>query len=97
MVSGEYHSILFVVHILIELDLLSSDGLSLFSAFSRVLVMCVYDMLAIFYHSNFGKLNYYLGAGADRDGRPSRYPQIDFCKYISPYCSYEDVNSLDRL
>ena len=46
VVSGEYHSTLFVVHILIEPELLSSDGLSLFfSAFSRVLVMCVYDML----------------------------------------------------
>ena len=30
---------------------------------------------------NFGKLNYFLGAGAANDGRPSRYPQVDFCKY----------------
>ena len=30
---------------------------------------------------NFGKLNYFLGAGAANDGRSSRYPQIDFCKY----------------
>ena len=28
---------------------------------------------------NFGKLNYFLGARAAREGRPSRYPNIDFC------------------
>ena len=32
--------------------------------------------------SNFGKLNYYLGAGAKNDGRPSKYPEVDFCKMI---------------
>ena len=41
---------------------------------------------------NFGKLNYYLGAGAKKDGRPSRYPQVDFCKFdLSLYLLCLDV------
>ena len=35
----------------------------------------------IFDDSNFGKLNYYLGAGAEKDGRSAKYPQVDFCKF----------------
>ena len=38
--------------------------------------------------SNFGKLNYYLGAGAQRDGRPAKYPQVDFCKFDELFCVY---------
>lgn len=29
---------------------------------------------------NFGKLNYYLGARASKEGRDSPYPDVDFCK-----------------
>ena len=29
---------------------------------------------------NFGKLNWFLGAGAANDGRPARYPEVDFCE-----------------
>src|SRR5210317_555510 len=36
---------------------------------------------------NFGKLNYYLGARAAEEGRPSRYPSIDFCKDPEQICS----------
>jgi hypothetical protein len=36
---------------------------------------------------NYGKLNYYLGAKADQDGRSSRYPEIDFCKTPDKICS----------
>lgn len=38
-----------------------------------------FDFMTL-YESNFGKLNYYLGAGAKNDGRPAKYPQIDFCE-----------------
>ena len=36
----------------------------------------------IFCSSNFGKLNWFLGAGAKKDGRASKYPEIDFCKMV---------------
>jgi predicted chitinase len=36
---------------------------------------------------NFGKLNYYLGARAASEGRPSRYPDVDFCKDPEQICS----------
>jgi len=36
---------------------------------------------------NFGKLNYYLGARAAKDGRDSAYPSIDFCKDPEIICS----------
>ena len=39
---------------------------------------------------NFGKLNYYLGAGAQRDGRDAKYPNIDFCKTPDKICSSEE-------
>jgi hypothetical protein len=35
---------------------------------------------------NFGKLNYYLGAGAENDGRPAKYPTVDFCKFDTSLC-----------
>src|SRR6056300_466316 len=33
-----------------------------------------------------GKFNYYFGTKAARDGRPSRYPDIDFCKSPEAIC-----------
>ncbi|KAA8498190.1 Chitin-binding protein CbpD [Porphyridium purpureum] len=36
---------------------------------------------------NFGKLNYYLGARAAREGRDSLYPDIDFCKDPEAVCN----------
>lgn len=36
---------------------------------------------------NFGKLNYFLGAGASKDGRYSRYPSVDFCKDPEVICA----------
>jgi hypothetical protein len=44
--------------------------------------------------SNFGKLNFYLGARAAREGRPSRYPTIDFCKTPDAICSSEEYSEL---
>jgi len=35
----------------------------------------------------YGKLNYYLGARAHQEGRPSRYPAIDFCATPQQICS----------
>lgn len=36
---------------------------------------------------NFGKLNYYLGERAARDGRPALYPTINFCKDPGSICA----------
>eukprot|EP00798_Chlamydomonas_sp_ICE-L_P010157 gene10157-8061_t len=36
---------------------------------------------------NFGKLNYFLGARAAREGRTSLFPDIDFCKNPQAICS----------
>jgi len=36
---------------------------------------------------NIGKLNYYLGAAAAREGRQSLYPNIDFCRDPEATCS----------
>ena len=47
-----------------------------------------------FFHSNFGKLNYFLGAGAAKDGRTSRYPNIDFCKDPEVICNSSEYNEL---
>ncbi len=44
--------------------------------------------------SNFGKLNYYLGARAAADGRDSRYPTIDFCKDPEVICSSAEYKEL---
>ena len=35
---------------------------------------------------NIGKLNYYLGARAAREGRKSLYPSIDFCVDLEATC-----------
>lgn len=43
---------------------------------------------------NFGKLNYFLGAGAAKDGRTSRYPDIDFCKDPEIICSGSEYKEL---
>lgn len=43
---------------------------------------------------NFGKLNYYLGARAAKEGRESRYPDIDFCKHPDAICSSEEHKEL---
>jgi len=37
----------------------------------------------------YGKLNYYLGSKAAKDGRPSRYPGIDFCAKPETVCSIQ--------
>ena len=36
---------------------------------------------------SYGKLNYWLGARAAEEGRPSIYPDIDFCKNPGAICS----------
>lgn len=46
------------------------------------------------YHSNFGKLNYFLGARAAAEGRPSRYPDIDFCLDPEAICASEEHQEL---
>eukprot|EP00804_Cyclotella_cryptica_P016182 CCRYP_005704-RA/>CCRYP_005704-RA protein AED:0.09 eAED:0.09 QI:0/0.84/0.78/1/0.92/0.85/14/873/1725 len=43
---------------------------------------------------NFGKLNYFLGAGAAKDGRTSRYPNIDFCKDPEVICNSPEYKEL---
>ena len=39
----------------------------------------------------YGKLNYYLASKAAKDGRPSRYPDIDFCVKPETVCSIQDT------
>ena len=41
--------------------------------------------------SNFGKLNYHLGARAAREGRPALYPDIDFCEFPQGVCSSDQT------
>lgn len=36
---------------------------------------------------NFGKLSYFLGARAAREGRPSLFPSVDFCKNPEAICN----------
>mmetsp|Transcript_1730 Transcript_1730/g.3706 ORF Transcript_1730/g.3706 Transcript_1730/m.3706 type:complete len:378 (-) Transcript_1730:122-1255(-) len=36
---------------------------------------------------NIGKLNYFIGKKAAMDGRPSLYPEIDFCEFPGATCS----------
>ncbi|KAL7544587.1 hypothetical protein ACHAWF_012292 [Thalassiosira exigua] len=43
---------------------------------------------------NFGKLNYFLGAGAANDGRPAKYPNVDFCKDPEIICSSPEYKEL---
>jgi len=40
---------------------------------------------------NYGKLNYFLGARASREGRPARYPKIDFCEFPQGVCSSDET------
>jgi len=47
--------------------------------------------------SNFGKLNYYLGARAKREGRPTPYGEIDFCKDPEAICSSKKFDELKWL
>lgn len=44
--------------------------------------------------SNFGKLNYYLGARAKKEGRDAPYGQYDFCKDPEIICSSEENKEL---
>ena len=39
---------------------------------------------------NFGKLNYFLGKKAHDEGRPSRYPDVDFCKTPNAVCDSKE-------
>ena len=41
----------------------------------------------------YGKLNYYLGARAATEGRPARFPSIDFCTEPGAVCSAEPADS----
>mmetsp|Transcript_8183 Transcript_8183/g.17747 ORF Transcript_8183/g.17747 Transcript_8183/m.17747 type:complete len:614 (+) Transcript_8183:76-1917(+) len=41
----------------------------------------------------YGKLNYYLGARAAEEGRPARYPNIDFCVSPQAICSPQRQDS----
>jgi len=43
---------------------------------------------------NFGKLNYYLGAGAAKEGRKSKYSDIDFCEQPDAICASEEHKEL---
>eukprot|EP00956_Cyclotella_meneghiniana_P033961 scaffold100636_cov60-Cyclotella_meneghiniana.AAC.2 len=43
---------------------------------------------------NFGKLNYFLGARAAKEGRKAAYPDIDFCKNPEAICSSQEHKEL---
>jgi len=43
---------------------------------------------------NFGKLNYFLGAGAAEDGREARYPDVNFCERPDAICASEEYKEL---
>ena len=43
---------------------------------------------------NYGKLNYFLGKRAADEGRPSRYPTIDFCQAPDMICSSNEYSEL---
>jgi len=43
---------------------------------------------------NFGKLNYYLGARAAKEGRDSKYPDVDFCETPDAICASEEHREL---
>jgi hypothetical protein len=43
---------------------------------------------------NFGKLNYFLGARAQREGREALFPDIDFCKDPQAICSSKKYPNL---
>lgn len=66
---------------------------------SRKMQVAVFNLMDSFflhlhYHSNFGKLNYFLGARAKQEGRKSRYPSIDFCKTPDAICNSEEHQEL---
>lgn len=42
---------------------------------------------------NYGKLNYFLGKRAYDEGRPSLYPEIDFCQFPQGVCSSDSTHS----
>ena len=44
---------------------------------------------------NFGKLNYFLGAGAAEDGREARYPDVNFCERPDAICASEEYKVSD--
>ena len=50
---------------------------------------CFFDVMSNTFSncSNFGKLNYYLGARAAEEGRDSRYPDINFCEQPDAICA----------
>mmetsp|Transcript_26958 Transcript_26958/g.55046 ORF Transcript_26958/g.55046 Transcript_26958/m.55046 type:complete len:739 (+) Transcript_26958:3-2219(+) len=43
---------------------------------------------------SFGKMNYYIGKRAAEDGRPSLYPNVDFCEFPEAICASEFSNEL---
>jgi hypothetical protein len=43
---------------------------------------------------NFGKMNYFLGKRAHDEGRPSRYPTIDFCQEPGAICASTQYQEL---
>ena len=53
-----------------------------------------YLWLPLSTYSNFGKLNYYLGARAAEEGRVSRYPDINFCEQPDAICASEEHKEL---
>jgi hypothetical protein len=48
----------------------------------------------LFVLSNFGKLNYWLGARAAKEGRDAPYGQYDFCKDPEVICASEENKEL---
>ncbi|KAL7522748.1 hypothetical protein ACHAWX_007432 [Stephanocyclus meneghinianus] len=42
----------------------------------------------------FGQLNYYIGKRAATEGRPSLYPNVDFCKFPEAVCASEFSHEL---
>jgi len=43
---------------------------------------------------NYGRLNYFLGKRAADEGRPSRYPSIDFCSQPEAICASTEFEEL---
>ena len=43
---------------------------------------------------NYGRLNYFLGKRAADEGRPSRYPTIDFCATPDAICASTEYEEL---
>ena len=63
---------------------LACEALSFFAKF----LIQIWHSGIIYYSSNFGKLNWYLGAGAVSDGRQAKYPGIDFCELFGALVSF---------